>query len=104
MDAETKLAMREIAEEASEKAVRRTLTALGVDHDRPLETQKDLATLRELRELIDDPETQKDLLHLRRWRKAMDSVQSRGFVAAVGMVCVGGIALIVYAFRFKFGN
>ena len=102
MDTETKALMREIAEESADKAVRRTLTALGIDHENPIEVQKDLASLRELRVLTADEDFQRDMLHLRRWRKTMDAVESRGILAATGMVIIGGVALILTGVKFKF--
>lgn len=101
MDQETQALMKQMAEDAADVAVRKTLISLGTDPANPIEAQKDMAALRELRLLIDDPETQKDLLHLRRWRKTMDTVESKGFMAAVSLVCFGGIALVLYAFRVK---
>jgi len=102
MDTETRALMRELAEESAEKAVRRTLTALGIDHENPLEVQKDLAALRELRMLTSDVDFQKDMLHLRKWRKTMDSVENRGVFAALGMAIIGGLALIITGIKFKF--
>ena len=101
MDLETQALMTQIADEAANRAVGQTLLTLGIDHKDPIAVQKDMATLRELRDLIEDPEVQKDLLGLRKWRLAMDTMQSRGFLAALGLVCVGGAALILYAFRIK---
>lgn len=105
MDAETKALIVRSANEAATQAVEQTLLTLGIDYHNPLDAQRDMAALRELRDLIESPETQKDLLHLRRWRKTMDSIESKGFFAAVALVCFGGIALVLYAMRIKiFGS
>ena len=101
MDQETKALMSQMAEAAADTAVRPTLVTIGIDPRNPIETKRDMAALRELRELTDDEEFRMDMVHLRRWRKTMDSVESKGTLAAVGLVCVGGLALILYAFRFK---
>lgn len=101
MDRETQALMKQMAEEAATEAVTKTLLTLGINSNDPLGAQRDMAALRELRELVDDEEFRKDLLHLRRWRKTMDNVESKGVIAAVGLVCFGGIALVLYAFRVK---
>jgi hypothetical protein len=93
--------MKELAEDAAQQAVARTLLSLGIDPANPLEAQKDMAALRELRLVVDDQEFQADMIHLRRWRKTMDTVQSKGMLAAIGMVCVGGLALILYGLKIK---
>lgn len=101
MDRETQALMTQIAEEAADRAVKQTLITLGIDWEDPIGAQKDMATLREVRVLVEDPETQKDLLHLRRWRKTMDNVESKGTLGAIGLICMGGMALVLYAFRIK---
>lgn len=75
------------------------LVSLGMDPEYPLEVQKDMAALRELRNLLDDQEFQRDMLHLRKWRKSMDSVQSKGLLAIVGMIVAGGIATLWIGFK-----
>ena len=88
--------------EIVKQTVRETLTTLGFDVRHPLEVQKDMAALREVRLLTDDPEFQRDMIHVRKWRKTMDKVEGRSTVAALGFACLGGIALIFYAFKAKF--
>lgn len=102
-DPETRALMKEIATEAAEEAVHRTLMTMGIDSSDPIEAQKDMMALRELRELIDDPEFQKDMMHLRRWRLNMNSIESKGFLAACGMAITGFIAFILYAFQSRLG-
>lgn len=101
MDDNMRAITREIADEVAEITVSRTLISLGINYNKPIEVQRNMASIGILREFIEDPEVQKDLLHLRRWRKTMDSVQNKGFIAALGFACVGGIALILYAFHIK---
>lgn len=50
--AELRAIMVEVAEEAADRAVRKTLTGLGVDVDHPLEMQRDFQSLRECRRLL----------------------------------------------------
>lgn len=103
-DENTRALMADIADEAAKRAVERTLLTMGVDPNNPLETQRDMAALRELRELMESDEFQNDLLHLRRWRKAVDGVEGKGAIAAIGFICLGGLALILYAISYRFGG
>ena len=91
--------IEQIAQMTASRAVEKTLISIGVDHNNPIEAQRDMAALRDLRDLIEDEEFRKDLLHLRRWRRTMDNVESKGVFATLGLVAAGGIALILFAFR-----
>jgi hypothetical protein len=82
-DPSTKAVVQDIAEEASYRAVSRTLTTLGIDTENPLAAQRDFAALRDFRETVMDKEWQKDQLHLRRWRVTMDKMTSRGMVTTM---------------------
>ena len=90
MDESTRLMVQEVAQEAAERAVAKALVSLGVDPSNPIETQKDMAALREWRELVSSEEFQRDMMHLRKWRKAVDSVQSKGMMSATGVI-IGGL-------------
>lgn len=103
MDAETKALMQNISEEAAFKAVNRTLTALGVDHENPLETQRDFAAMHEVRELLSDDEFRKDMLHIRKWRMVMERVEGKGINAMILGFCVTCFVGAAYAFRIKLG-
>lgn len=92
MDENTRVMIERAAAEASEQTVRKVLTSLGVDHVNPLETQRDMAALREWRDVLKDEEFKRDLMHLRRWRKAMDGVQNKGMLTIVGLLVSGLIA------------
>ena len=104
MDHETRLLMTDIADQAAHKAVRETLLTLGIDASDPIEAQRDMATLRELRDLTNSDEFKKDLLHLRRWRRTMDNVEAKGLIAGLGMLIFGSFAMILYAFKIKIGS
>ncbi len=80
-----------------------TLTELGIDHTEPFEVQKDMAALRGLRELYEDPDFQKDQVHLRRWRITMDTVANKGVLAALGFAILGVVALIWVGVSTKLG-
>lgn len=104
MDQATQALMQQMADDAAGKAVRHTFVTLGMNPDAPIEAQRDMAALRELRGLVESEDFQKDLIHLRRWRKTIDSVESKGVLAVVALVCTGGIGLLVYVFKLKFGS
>ncbi len=101
MDQETRALVEHAAEEAAERAVARTLLTLGVDSSNPLDTQRDMAAIREMRAVFEGPDFQLDMLHLRRWRMTMEKIESRGFTVAVYLACIGGAALVLYAFRLR---
>jgi hypothetical protein len=94
LDEQTRIVMEQVAAAAARAAVKDALTALGIDPNNPLEAQRDMAALRELRDTVTDEEYQRDMLHLRRWRKAMDGVQDKGTLTAVGIVTSGAIAAL----------
>ena len=100
---EIELLMRQVASETAEKTVKATLTKLGVDHYNPLEVQKDLAALRELRRLMTDSHMQADLMHLRKWRIAVESVQKKGMVASLGLIIVALIVIAATSLKWKVG-
>ncbi len=77
-------------ERIAEKAVRSTLTALGINVEDPLEAQRDFATLREVGALVRDPEFRKDIEHTRTWRLALRDIKSHGIKAALTVV-IGGV-------------
>lgn len=77
--------VRQIAEEAAEKALEKMFLTLGVnasDPDAVLSTQKDLA-------------------HLRAWRESMETVKRRGIGAAVAFIVTGVLGYLVLAFQWK---
>ncbi len=96
--------MTQIADEAAEKAVKKVLLTLGVNADNPIEMQKDMIALRELRILVDDSEIQQDLLYLRSWRKTMQAVKSKGILTAVGMVVTAILAALWFGFKDQLGG
>ena len=96
--------MTQIADEAAEKAVKKVLLTLGVNADNPIEMQKDMIALRELRILVDDSEIQQDLLYLRSWRKTMQAVKSKGILTAVGMIVTAILAALWFGFNSQLGG
>ncbi len=92
----TELLIRQVAEETARRAVESTLTMLGVDTENPLETQRDMAALRELRELVRDEDFQKDMAYLRAWRLAMSKIQNKGLLTLIGII-IAGLCAAVWA-------
>ena len=101
LDKETQALMQQMAKEAADEAVKQTLLTIGINHTHPIEIQKDMAALRELRILTDDEEFRQDMLHLRKWRINMERLESKGMIAIAGMVCFGCVAAILYTFKTK---
>lgn len=101
MDESTRALMQTVAEGAAHKAVSSTLVSLGLDTAKPIEAQRNMLALRDIRELVTNTEFQKDLIYMRKFRKTMEGIESKGYVAAISMVCLGGLAIIAYSFRLK---
>lgn len=94
MDEQTQIVIRQVADQAARQAIKDVLTALGIDPDNPIEAQRDMATLRLMRDTLVDEDYQRDMLHLRRWRKSMDSVTDKGTLAIVGALTSGLLAAL----------
>lgn len=71
-----------VADAAAQKAVTSTLVSFGLDPSDPIAMQKDMA-------------------HLREWRQATDKIRSRGVLAALAFLCLGGIAIVLVSIGFK---
>lgn len=78
--------MHEIAEEASERAVIKTLKAMGINADDQIQAQQDFAILRAVGKLALDPEFRKDLEHTRKMRLAMASIGVKALMTSVAIV------------------
>ena len=60
--------------------VEETLTKIGIDHEDPIEMQKDFQ-------------------HLREWREAATAMKKKGMITAVGVIVTGVLAAIWLAIR-----
>lgn len=85
MDETTRQLVKSVADEAATEAVRRTLLTLGIDSTNPIETQADMA-------------------HLRQWRKSLSAVKRQGLLTTMGIVVSGILALIWVEFTSKGGK
>lgn len=102
LDQATLAVIEDAADKAAKKAVVQTLISLGVDHKNPLEVQRDFAALRDVREMLHDPEFRKDMVHLRTWRKTMDAATKKSIMVAVGMVVTAGLTALGLWIKMKF--
>ena len=96
--------VREIAEATGREVVRETLLAIGLDAGDPLKLQRDFVVMREVGALAMDPEFRKDIEHTRKWRKAIEQVETKSFIAAVGVIATGVIGLVWAAIKGKIGQ
>lgn len=90
--------MEKVAEEAAHKTankvVREFLVTLGIDASDPIAIQKDMAALREIRELVADKDFQSDMAHVRSWRESMEAAKSRSFLAIIGIITTGAVGAL----------
>ena len=80
MESMTDDQVRRVAKEAAEEAIRSCFTKLGIDHANPIDTQQDMAALRDMRLTYTSQDYTDDMLHLRRWRKRVNAALSRALV------------------------
>jgi len=99
MDNNTRILMEKIADDAAQKAVGQTLLSLGINSEDPIEVQRDMAVLHEVRKLHEDKDFQKDLEHIRKWRTTMDAIQSKGVLTIVGILSAGTVAAVWIGFK-----
>lgn len=88
--------LKQVAEEAAERAVHRTFMAMGMDLDDPLRSQRDFAILRDFSEKVSDSEYRADLMWVRQTRTRMDGMLGKAVLTAVGIAVVGA-AHTIYA-------
>jgi len=73
--------------------------SVGMDITDQIKMQQHMNSVREIAEMVDDPEFRADLTHLRRWRKSMDEVSNVGIKTAVGIIVTGFFGMIVFAVK-----
>jgi hypothetical protein len=96
-EAQTRRSIEAIADRAATKAVRDTLTLLGIDVTNPIRAQEEFARLRRVSAMMHDEERVKDLEFLNRLRAASEMIQDTGWKTVI-RVCVTaglGLALLV---------
>lgn len=108
MEPELKQLMEKVAEEAAHKTankvVREILVTLGIDTSDPIAIQKDMAALREIRELVADKDFQSDMAHVRAWRESMEAAKSRSFLAIIALITTGAAGALWIGFKELIGK
>ena len=84
---------------SAREAVNQVLLSLGLDASDPIATQEQFAALRNVMELMADPEFQKDLAALRAWREAQEAVKKATLIAAIGAAVTATAAFVGWVLR-----
>ena len=90
--------IRRIAKETFQSC----LTKLGIDHQTPRETQKDMSTLRDWRLVYTSKEYTADMLYLAKWRAGVSAITSRMTIIIVGLIVVGAVTFFWSGFKDSF--
>lgn len=91
--------VEEAARLAAKEAVQDTLTTLGLDVSDPLEVQKDMAALRDMRLLLKNEEFQADLAQIRALRTSGKFIRTATGKAVVTVIVTGLLGLFVLGVR-----
>lgn len=81
--------LKQVAEEAADRAIQRTFTAMGIDFNDPISSQRDFAILRGFSEKVLEDEALADLAWVRLTRQRMSGIVGKGFLTAVAIAVVG---------------
>lgn len=84
-DARVAIMTEEELTEHTQKVIRSTLTALGIDISQPIEVQRDFQALRD-------------------WRVSVESVKSKALVTSIGIIVVGLAAAFWLGFKTMCGR
>lgn len=82
--------LKNLAEEAAEKAVNKCFVAMGLDPKDPIRSQEDFTLMRYVGDKIRDPEFKDDLNWVRRSRKRGEGIIGKALATAVGLSVLGG--------------
>lgn len=102
-DSQVKAMVQEAARIAAKEAVRDTLTTLGLDVSDPLEVQKDMASLREMRLLLKSEDFQKDLAQIRALRTSGSFIRTAAGKSIITIVITGVLGLFWFGVQAYFG-
>lgn len=81
--------LRNIAEEASQKAVDKTFMAMGLDPKDPITAQRDFGVLRYFAERMHDEQAQADRSWTRKTRLRMEGIVGKAILTAVAVSVIG---------------
>lgn len=87
------------AQAAAEHVMSETFLRLGINTQDPIEVQKDMASLREMRLLLSKPEFKQDLFWVREARTTLKSARFKGAMAVVSLFAAGTVAGMSEALR-----
>ncbi len=90
--------LKELIRTTAQEAIEQHARMVGIPED-PIEAQTERAAVREILKLVSDDEFRQDLMAIRKWRKTLESIQSKGIIAALGLLFLGSISFILYAFN-----
>jgi hypothetical protein len=93
--------LRDVAEAAAEKAVNKTLIAMGLDPSEPLKAQRDFNFLGDL---VHDDELAADMSWLRRSRQRSEGIVGKAITTAVGLAVLGALHAIWEYVRIAVGK
>lgn len=96
--------MTGVAEVAAEKAVWKTLIAIGINPADPIKAQEDFAIMREVGTLARNSEFRKDLEHTRKWRLAVESATSKGMLTMLGIIVSGAAGALWLGIKAALGR
>jgi hypothetical protein len=99
MDAETKALIKQCADGAAHRAVEETMIRFGMDPEDPIKSQKNMAAMDEMRQLIEDPEFRANLKWVAEVRESMGLAKKQGLKTAVGILVAFIIGMIVLGFQ-----
>ena len=96
--------LRDLAEAAAEKAVKKTLEAMGLNTKDPIRSQEDFAIMRYVGEKVRDPQFKDDLAWLRRSRLRGEGMIGKALITVVGLSVAGAVNAIWNGIRFALGQ
>lgn len=91
--------LKDVAEAAAEKAVKKTFTMMGLDPNDPIKAQEEFSLMRYVNAKAQDAELKDDLSWLRRARKRSDGVIGKAILSAISIGVAG--ALMAFWLGFK---
>jgi hypothetical protein len=99
MDLETKALIKQCADAAAHQAVEETLIRFGMDPGDPIKSQKNMAAMDEMRQLMEDPDFRANLKWVAEIRESMGLAKKQGLKTAVGLLVTFIVGMIVLGFQ-----
>jgi hypothetical protein len=81
--------LKDVAEAAAERAVKKCFVAMGLDPSDPIKAQEDFGIMRYVGDKIRDPDFKEDLNFLRRTRVRSEGVIGKALATAIGLSVLG---------------